>query len=355
MTNNKPNTQMTLEFLNNLYQKVDDRYYKIVDADKTLGDEKGYGNFPEFVEALAQENYLYGKNIVNYIGNGRKKNYHNPFENCRLAMIDSSNILYLSAGIKYRDVAGKDTAAARQDALKVAVSLPLKPTAIVDSGVSIQLYWKMDGYHCLSYSYEDLDEYGSSFFISNRETCVLVDAFWLMVNEYAYEAGFQLDNTAVDIDWYEDVCSIDYYDLLPGFVHRFFNKETHKVEEFMVRTIELNDNCYSDDELVSCIENWICSISAYSEANSEEELLRKFIQGYIDGGILYYTLVEALPKTWAIPYKRRGIELSVYAEEAEEWLRQAEADDLVDKEDFYFLYSKEEQASMRMADADDWE
>jgi len=349
MTNNKPNTQVTIEFLTNLYENVDDQYYTINDPDKYYREEKAYDNFAELVDNLAQENYLHGKNIVNYIGNGcmmHNHHNHNTFDNCKLAMIDSSNILYLSVGIKYRDIVGTDATSARQDALKVAMSLPLKPTAIVDSGVSIQLYWKLDGYHHLSCSYEDLEEYGSRFFYFNREFCVQADAFWLMVNDYAYEAGLQLENTAVDIDWYGDVCTMDCYAMLPGFVHRFFNKENHKVEEFMVQIIEMNDRRYTDEELRDCIEDWIGAIRVKGKRNKKKHY-RKLIQGFLTGKILYYTLVEKLPKTWGIPYRRRGNKVVIYDKEAREWLSQAEVDDLKGKEDFEFLYTEEEISQWR--------
>lgn len=373
MTNNKPKAQVAIDFLAKLHKEVY-KYLQYIEKGNPdqYDQEKSYADIASLVVDLAQDNYQEGKNIVLYSGNGYMVNHHhnhNPFKNCKLALLDSSYVPYICVGIQYRDIPGKSVQVAKEEAIAIAKTVALRPTAIVDTGVSIQLYWNFsDGYYNFFFPYGKGED--ERFFMNDRNFCAQVDAFWLIINHYAQQAGLMLEPSAIDIFWknfdYEtedsrfrqdDICSIDTYSLIPGFVHYFYNKETHAYETFMVEVLEHNDYMYDDATINDWIDTWVDThlIMDTIRGAHEHTIRRDYIDSFLRGKVFYHTLIKLYPKSWMISYTRRGIVQSFFEKEALEWVRQTEANDLAGKEDFYFLYSKEEQASMGMAEPDNWE
>jgi hypothetical protein len=339
MKTNEPNTRVALEFIRKMYKDNFDEAV-VVNCDK-LDTEMEYDDFESLVKHLERENYLQGKNIIVSNGNGwwmGSRHAHNPFENCQIAMIDSLYVSYRCIGIKYRDVPGKDAALAREEAIHLAKSLTLKPSSIVDTGVSIQLYWKFNGYHGFVVPYFVGEE---EYFIDDREFCAEIDAIWMIVNKYAYELGLPLEPIPVDINWYKGLCTVDMYAMLPGFVHRFYNRQTDSTEEFMVEIIEENDRPYSYANITEWIDEWVKVNSAVGE-DVEKNRLEKYVDAFLKGKILYYKFIKDYPASWGVPYRRVGNVITLDDEATMDWVRQMKTGELEDMEDFYFLWEEDE-------------
>lgn len=332
MDKNKANKQVVrdfiIEILGNETKELAD--FRMATLE---GNEWPYKNLGNLVKSAVRRNHEDVQNIVLYHGSGSQAcqdhSGNMPFGFSKFIKVDCDDMSYFTLGIRYRDIPGSATEDARQKALQLANSLSLKPTAIVDSGVSIQLYWKLDRSYPLSREYDSGDKIrfaGSALFCSQYE------ALWSVINTLAHEIGLTLEYSATTISWRDGqgVCDVNMYSLLPGCVYYYLNEQL-RLEEFMVEVIELNERRYRYEDIMDWLNDWNKeNLQVLASAETLEELRELCVREYIENRISHNTMIDLLPRAWQIPYVRIGNEVSQYTEEALEWVRQENAGDIED-------------------------
>jgi len=234
------------EFIEEHYKTIHTEYQLLTSPQ---GLPEHYHSLYSLLKSAFDKN-ISGKNVVIAIGNGHQ------FSDSHVQPLSSSNIVVANVtdacdlpviciGIRYSGLL-RSNEEAKQEALAVIQSLPVKPTTIIDTGTSFQAHWSLIGYGIFGPALK-------GEFPNDRRLCSLISEVHHSISKAAAQAGLEMEPIVAEVHARKRYCSLNMYAMIPGLSNYVFDEHGVLVEKYNIEIVEQKVTHYTID----CFANWI--------------------------------------------------------------------------------------------------